>query len=216
MQVKLLYHLRLCDIATSLSFQVLNTYKEVHQVGYAVWLLHAKISRCQVRKLKLIETYKEMEKKAGKIGLEVNERKTEYMIVSTSESRRKPQDLKKEGKLFAGVSSLKYLGNVINNGNRNNNCVKESIQAGNRAYVANLSTLKSKIISKAVEIQVYKSLIRPVATCGAETWTLTVVEENALRMFERKVMRKIYGPVMEKDMIYFILHMGFYWLAVSL
>jgi hypothetical protein len=38
------------------------------------------------------------------------------------------------------------LGNMINNGNINDNCVKERIQAGNRAYFSNLSTLKSKII----------------------------------------------------------------------
>jgi hypothetical protein len=50
-----------------------------------------------------------MEEKAGKIGLEVNERKTKYTIMSTSESRRKPQDLKIEGKLFAGMCSFKYL-----------------------------------------------------------------------------------------------------------
>jgi hypothetical protein len=59
---------------------------------------------------------------------------------------------------------------VINNGNRNYNCIKERIQAGNMAYFANFSTLKSKIIiSRAAKIQVYKTLIRPVATYGAET-----------------------------------------------
>jgi hypothetical protein len=68
------------------------------------------------------------------------------MIVSTSESRRKPQDLKVEGKLFTGMSGFKYLGNVINNGNRNYICVKERIQAGNRAYLANLITPKQNNI----------------------------------------------------------------------
>jgi hypothetical protein len=51
--------------------------------------------------------------------LEINERKTKYMIMSTSESRGKPQDLKVEGKLFTGVSNFKYLGTTIKNGNRN-------------------------------------------------------------------------------------------------
>jgi sorting nexin-29 len=47
---------------------------------------------------KITDIYKKMQEKAGKIGLEVNERKTKYMIMSTSESRRKPEDLKLEGK----------------------------------------------------------------------------------------------------------------------
>jgi hypothetical protein len=86
---------------------------------------------------------------------------------------------------------------MINNEDRNDNCVKERIQAENMAYFANLSTLKSKIMSRAAKIQLHKTLQRPVATYGAETWTLTVTDENALRMFERKNIRRIYGPVME-------------------
>jgi hypothetical protein len=50
------------------------------------------------------------------------------------------QDLKVEGKSFTGVSSFTYLGNMTYNGNRIDNCVKERIQVGNRAYFANLST----------------------------------------------------------------------------
>jgi hypothetical protein len=41
--------------------------------------------------------------------------------------------------------------------------------------------------------------MRAVARYGAETWTLRVTEGNALRMFERKIIRKIYGPVMENN-----------------
>jgi hypothetical protein len=54
--------------------------------------------------------------------------------------------------------AILHFGNVINNGNRNENCIKKSIQAGNRAYSTNLSILKNKIISKAAKIQVYKKI----------------------------------------------------------
>jgi hypothetical protein len=56
--------------------------------------------------------------------------------------------------------------------------------------------LTNKRISRS-KLQIYKTLIRPTVTYGAETWTLTDMEENALRRFERKVLRKIYGPVMD-------------------
>ena len=59
--------------------------------------------------------------------------------------------------------------------------------------------LKSKIINRAVKMQIYRTLIRPVTTYRSEMWTLTKTDENSLRIFERKTMRKIYGPIQEKD-----------------
>jgi len=36
--------------------------------------------------------------------------------------------------------------------------------------------------------------IFPVVSCGAEAWTLTKKEEQALLIIERKIFRRIYGP----------------------
>jgi hypothetical protein len=41
----------------------------------------------------------------------------------------------------------------------------------------------------------YRTIIRPVVTCGSETWCLTANDKRSLRTWERKVLRKIYGPV---------------------
>jgi hypothetical protein len=57
----------------------------------------------------------------------INESDTKYMIMSTSESRRKTQDLKVEGKSFMGVSNFKYLGNMLSNDNRNDTSWKQGL-----------------------------------------------------------------------------------------
>ena len=49
-------------------------------------------------------------------------------------------------------------------------------------------------IKKYVEIQIYRTIILPVVLCGCETWLLTLREEHRLRMFENRVLRRIFGP----------------------
>jgi hypothetical protein len=44
-------------------------------------------------------------------------------------------------------------------------------------------------------MKIYKTMIRPVVTYSSETWTLTAKDENKLRIFERKILRKIFSPV---------------------
>ena len=122
--------------------------------------------------------YDHLETEARKIGLLVNERKTKYMFMIAAINMRKPHNLK-IGNKETESPEFKYLGNTIENDNRNDRCIKERIQTGNKAYYANLQMLKSKVISRGSKLQIYKTLIRPVATYGAETWTLTAAEENA-------------------------------------
>jgi hypothetical protein len=98
------------------------------------------------------------------------------------------------------VSSFKYLGNVTDKEGRISKCVKDRIQAGNSVHAANYHMLISKIIKRAVKMQIYRKLVRPVATYVSETWTLSKSDKNSLRISERKIMRKIYGPIQEGDM----------------
>jgi hypothetical protein len=45
-----------------------------------------------------------------------------------------------------------------------------------------------------VKVRIYKTIILPVVLYGCETWSLTVREEHKLRVFENKVLGRIFGP----------------------
>jgi hypothetical protein len=40
----------------------------------------------------------------------------------------------------------------------------------------------------------YKTKILPVVLYGCETWSLTLREEHRLRVFENRVLRRVFGP----------------------
>jgi hypothetical protein len=75
--------------------------------------------------------------------------------------------------------------------------IQRRILAGNRTYFAAISLFRSRLLSRATNILLYKTLIRPVMSYGAEAWKMTKKEEQALLIFERKIFRRIYGPKYE-------------------
>ena len=60
-----------------------------------------------------------------------------------------------------------------------------------------MSVFRSRLLSRATKIILYKTLIRPAVSYGAEVWTLTEKEEQAVLIFGRKIFRRIYGAKYE-------------------
>jgi hypothetical protein len=83
---------------------------------------------------------------------------------------------------------------MVNTDNSIEEEIKERIAAGNRAYHVHKKLLISKLISRNVKLQLYNTLIRPTVTYASETWVLKENMINKLMIFERKIMRKIFGP----------------------
>ena len=84
-----------------------------------------------------------------------------------------------------------------------NNSIEEEIKGrislGNRAFRANKDLFKSKLLTKKSKLRMYQTLVRPVVTYACETWVLKENIKIKLMVFERKVLRRIYGPTKERD-----------------
>ena len=54
------------------------------------------------------------------------------------------------------------------------------------------------MLSKNLNIKIYRTIILPVVLYGCETWSLTLKEERRLSVFENRVLRRIFGPKREE------------------
>ncbi|KAJ4444090.1 hypothetical protein ANN_05879 [Periplaneta americana] len=70
--------------------------------------------------------------------------------------------------------------------------IKHRINMGNACYYSVEKLLSSNLLSKNLEVRIYKTIILPVVQYGCETWTLALREEHRLRVFENKFLRKIF------------------------
>jgi hypothetical protein len=62
------------------------------------------------------------------------------------------------------------------------------------AYIVCLSF---HLLSKNLEIRIYKTIILPVVLYGCETWSHTQ-GRHVLHVFENRVLRRIFGPKREE------------------
>jgi len=51
-----------------------------------------------------------------------------------------------------------------------------------------------QFVIKNVKIKMYRTIILPVVLCGCENWSLILREERRMRVFENRVLRRIFGP----------------------
>jgi hypothetical protein len=63
----------------------------------------------------------------------------------------------------------------------------------NACYHSVQSLLSSRLLSKNLKIEVYKATVLPVVLYGCETYSLILTEEHRLRVYENRVLRKIFG-----------------------
>ena len=81
---------------------------------------------------------------------------------------------------------------------RNQNPIQEQIKnrlkSGKACYHSVQNQLSSSLPSKNLKIKIYRTIILPVVLYQCETWSLTLREERRMRVFENRVLRRIFGP----------------------
>ncbi|KAJ4443686.1 hypothetical protein ANN_05361 [Periplaneta americana] len=127
------------------------------------------------------------------IGMEVNSEQTKYMIMSRDENIIRNGNIKIGNLSFEEVEKFKCLGATVTNINDAREEIKRRINMGNACYYSVEKLLSSSLLSKNLKVRIYKTVVLPVVLYGCETWTLTLREEQRLRVFENKVLRKIFG-----------------------
>ena len=64
----------------------------------------------------------------------------------------------------------------------------------NACYYSVQNLFSSGLLSKTLKIKIYRTIILPVVQYGCEIWSLTLREERRLRVFENRVLRRVFGP----------------------
>ena len=92
------------------------------------------------------------------------------------------------------VEEFTYLGTPLTNPNYNQEEIKCRLKLGNACYYSVQNPMSYGLLSRTLKNMIYRNIIFLVVLYGCETWSLTLVEERRQRVFENRILRRVFGP----------------------
>jgi hypothetical protein len=118
-------------------------------------------------------------------GLDVNVDKTKYIVMSRDQNAGRSHNIKIDNSSFERVEQFKLL-------------FRKKLGADPSQEM--LAVIRCRIFCHPVycanikkKIKIYRSIFLTAVLYGFETWSLTLREEHGLKVFENRVLRKIFG-----------------------
>jgi hypothetical protein len=118
------------------------------------------------------------------------------MFMSRHQTAGQSNNIRVANKSFEKVAKFKYLEATLTDQNCIHEEIRSRLNSRNACYHAVQNRLSSRLLSRNVKIKIYKTIILPVVLYGCETLSLTLREEHTrrLRMYENRVLRRIFVP----------------------
>jgi len=115
--------------------------------------------------------------------------------VSGDQNAGRIHSMKMDNSSIERVEELKYLVTNLTNQNSIQEEIRCRLKLGKACYCSVQNLLSSSLLSTTLNIMIYsRTIILPVVLYGCETWSLKLREERKLRVFENRVLRRVFGP----------------------
>jgi hypothetical protein len=124
----------------------------------------------------------------------LREETTNFMIMFRDQHARKNHNRKICNKVFKRVQHFRYFGTTLTGQNSIHEETNGRVKSGNAWCHSVQNLLSSSLLSKNIKIKIYSSVILPVTLYGCEIWSLTRRKKHRLRVFNNRMLRKIFGP----------------------